>query len=329
VRGSIAPVVLTLVSVALILVNAAPLAAGEPMLLVVDRDLDGVHFVDPKSYEIVGLVRTGEGPQEIALSPDGKTAYVSNFGDYRSTISVVNIARMEKVRDISAESNYRPHGLAVTKNGRKLYATCEASRSVAEFELPTGKLLRSFFTNEKVTHMLALSPDEKTVWTANGATGNVTYIDLIEGRRKGAIMSGSGCESVSVLPNGKEVWVVNRRVGTILVINATTRRPVDTLECRGYPMRIRFTPDGKRALVSCAELNRVDIFDTATRKIAGRIETDRVPVGIDVTPDGKRAFVACNGQASVTILDLVKLEPADSFAVGKYPFSLAYVRQTP
>ena len=94
-------------------------------------------------------------------------------------------------------------------------------------------------------------------------------------------------------------------------------------------MRIRFTPDGKRALVSCAELNRVDVFDTANRKIAGSIETDPVPLGIDVTPDGKRAFVACNGQASVTILDLGKLEPADSFRVGKYPFSLAYVRQTP
>ena len=39
-------------------------------------------LVDPATENVLVRLPTGRGPHEVAVSPDGRTAYVSNFGRY-------------------------------------------------------------------------------------------------------------------------------------------------------------------------------------------------------------------------------------------------------
>ena len=194
--------------------------------------------------------------------------------------------------------------------------------------IPEGKVLRSFKTMEKLGRLLVLSPDNNTLYVANQVSGNVTYIDLVAGARKGSIRSGEGCEGIGISSDGAEVWVTNRRDNTIIVINTETKKIKNQIECRGYPLRAEFTPDGKRVLVSCAELDLISVFDASSYEIIGQIKTEKVPVGITFTPDGKRAYTANFGGSSVTVLDLEGMKDIVSFPVGKKPYGIHYVSIT-
>jgi YVTN family beta-propeller protein len=308
---------------------ALPVAAADhPLLLVVDREENILFFVNAETYETVATLRTGVQAQEVVLSPDGKTAFVSNFNDHRNTIMLVDVVEMTKIKDINPTPYYKPHGMAVTRDGKKLFVTCEASRAVVEMDIDSGQLLRAFDTAEKLTHMLALSPDEKTIYTTNSASGTVTIIDVGMGRRVGSLRSGGGCEGLAISPDGSEVWAANRRTDTITIIDTETNTAKDTIQCRGYPYRIKFTPDGERALVSCPSLNFVHVFDAKSRESIDVVRTNQAPVGIDITPDGKTAFSANVGKPSITVIDLEKLAEVTSFPIGTYPFAVKYVPAT-
>jgi len=300
-------------------------AYEQPLLLIADRNENMLYFVNAETFALVGRIKTGQQPQIIVVSPDGKTAYVSNHNDHKNTIMLVDLVDLVKIRDITPEPYYKPHDMAITADGKKMFVTCEASRVVVEMSLLTDKVTRAFKTREKLTHMLALSPDEQTIYTANAVNGNVSIIDVATGELKTTIPSGPGCEAIAISPDGSEVWAGNRRGDTITIIDTQTRNVKEKIDCRGYPLRIKFTPDGKRALVTCPAANRVAVFDSKSHEEIATVTTKPVPVGIDITPDGKRAFTANNGEPSITVIDLVTMEPLESFPIGEYPFAVTYV----
>jgi YVTN family beta-propeller protein len=300
-------------------------AYEQPLLLIADRDENMLYFVNAETLDLVGRIKTGHQPQTIVVSPDGKTAYVANHNDPENTIMLVDLVDLVKIRDIKPEPFNKPHDMAITADGKRMFVTCEANRVVVEMNLATDKVTRAFKTKEKLSHMLALSPDEKTIYTANTVNGSVCIIDVATGELKTTLVSGPGCEAIAISPDGSEVWAGNRRGDTITIIDTQTRKVKEKIDCRGYPLRIKFTPDGKRALVTCPAANRVAVFDSKSHEEITTVATKPVPVGIDITPDGKRAFTANNGEPSITVIDLVTMEPLESFPIGKYPFAVTYV----
>src|SRR5712691_5085958 len=63
-------------------VFAALQAANTPpgALLVLEKEQNTLVIVDPGSLKIVARVPAGKDPHEVAVSDDGKTAYISNYG---------------------------------------------------------------------------------------------------------------------------------------------------------------------------------------------------------------------------------------------------------
>src|SRR5260370_24171153 len=67
-------------------------------LLVLNKEDATLAIVDPASGKVVGCVPTGEGPHEVAVSSDGRFAFVGNYGKQTpgSTISVIDpVAQQE------------------------------------------------------------------------------------------------------------------------------------------------------------------------------------------------------------------------------------------
>src|SRR5579872_1549832 len=83
-------------------------AQSDRILTVVEENAGHVSFYDTQNGAKLGGLQVGFLPHEIAITKDGKTAYVSNFGikDYDSlagipgaSISVIDIPnRVEKYR---------------------------------------------------------------------------------------------------------------------------------------------------------------------------------------------------------------------------------------
>ena len=110
--------------------------ANGPRLYVVNRGSGNVSVIDavtnkvidanPATATTVDAIKVGSTPQQIAISPDGKSAYVTNYGS--NTVSIIDTVT-NKVVDanpattavdaIAVRSN--PDGVAVSADGSLVY----------------------------------------------------------------------------------------------------------------------------------------------------------------------------------------------------------------
>jgi len=321
----------------LMLAAVDPGVAAADLLVVLNKSDHEAVLVDPTTLETVARIATGQGPHEVAVSPDGRTAYVANYGMFAvfregqrqdhpgHTISVIDLERRQ-VRDTFDLGEFtRPHGMWVSRDGRVLWVTCEGAQAVLELDAATGAVRTVWKTGQEVSHMLVPTPDEKKLYVSNIRSGSVTVID----RATDAVHSlstGEGAEGIDVTPDGREVWVTNRGAQTVAVIATADDSVTARFESGGQmPIRVKFTPDGREAWVSNARSNSVTVFDVPSRRMLATIEVGAVPVGIQMSPDGRRAFVANTNDDRVTVLSVAERKVERAFAPGNEPDGMAWV----
>ncbi|QJR11967.1 Hydrazine synthase subunit beta [Usitatibacter rugosus] len=297
-------------------------------LVVLNKAESTLVTVDPATMKVLGRVATGRGPHEAVASADGKLAYVANYGDQspNNSLSIIDLATLKEVKRVDLGALVRPHGLA--EHGGKIYFTSETSRTVARYDPATDKVDWIAGTGQSTTHMLALSPDGKKIYTANIQSDSVTVL-TIGPPTPAAIVQvavGKSPEAIDASPDGREVWVGQNGDGRISIIDTATNTVKDSFKVGELPIRLKFTPDGKRVLVADPKNDALVVVDVATRREVKRIAIDGVPLGIQMAPDGKRAYVSRAQAGKVDAIDLEKLEVVGSVETGKGPDGLAYAR---
>lgn len=317
--------------------GAAPVRAD--LLIVLNKSDHEAALVDPATLSVIAKLPTGRGPHEVAVAPDGRTAWVCNYGavgvfrgegeqrfEAGNTLTVLDLVKRRVIRTVDLGAHRQPHGIAFSRDGKRLWITCEGAGAVIEVDAASGRVKRSWKTAQEVSHMLVPTPDEKRLFVANIRSGSATMIETASGAVT-SLPTGAGAEGIDVTPDGREVWVTNRSANTISVIEVAAGRVVDTLASGGeFPIRLKFTPDGREAWVSNARSNAVVVFDAATRTPLATIEVGAVPVGIQMSPDGKRAFVANTNDDRVTVIDVASRKVAGTIATGREPDGMAWAR---
>jgi YVTN family beta-propeller protein len=335
----------------LMAVSGAASAASSGTLLVLNKSDDTVSFIDLADNQVKATLPTGDGPHEVAISKDGKTAVVTNYGDNTNpgkTLTVVDVPGKKVVRTIDLGTYSRPHGI-VWLQGDEVAVTVEASKAVLVVGVNDGKVKYAIATDQAGTHMVAVSSKHRRAFTANIGSGSSTVIDLSTHQRVTDVVTGKGAEGIAVAPDGSEVWVTNREANTVSIVDPATLKITATLEPGKMPIRVKFTPDGTRALVSNAVSGDVAVFDTVTKKqlatipmqkegeklpqddtkrIASQFGTGPVPVGILMPESLAVAFVANTNFDTVTVIDLNTLKIVDRLKAGREPDGLGYTPLT-
>jgi YVTN family beta-propeller protein len=324
----------------LLLAVVDPGVAAADLLVVLNKSDHEAVLVDPSTLETMAKITTGLGPHEVAVSPDGRTAYVTNYGMFAvfkegqrqdhpgNTITVIDLER-RAVRDTFDLGAYtKPHGLWVSRDGGLLWVACEGAQTVLEMDAASGTIQRTWKTGQEISHMLVPTPDETKLYVANIRSGSVTVIERATDRVT-SLPTGEGAEGIDVTPDGREVWVTNRGAHTVAVIPTARDAVAERFTSGGQmPIRVKFTPDGREAWISNARSNTVTLFDVKTRRLLATIEVGAVPVGIQMTPDGRRAFVANTNDDRITVLSIPERKKLNTFAPGHEPDGMAWVTRT-
>jgi YVTN family beta-propeller protein len=316
---------LRLLAFAAALLALSTAALAQHRLLVLNKAEHTMSVLDPRTLKSLGKVDVGRGPHEVAVSADGRTAYVANYGDQapNNSLSIVDLATMKETKRVDLGALARPHGMV--ENGGKIYFTSEVSRAIARYDPVADKVDWIAGTGQTATHMIAVQRDGKRYWTTNIGSDTVTAIQV--GPPTGGIWQvkvGKQPEAIDLSPDESELWIGQNGDGHITVIDTASRTVKETFKVGELPIRLKFTPDGKRVVVTDPKGAGVIVLDAATRKEVKRIPMDGVPLGIQMAPDGKRAFIARAQAGTVEALDLEKLEIVGSGPTGKGPDGLAY-----
>src|SRR5439155_3924744 len=106
------------------------------------------------SKKVVGRVPTGEGPHEVAVSTDGRLAFVGNYGSGQApgrTISVIDLAAQKELRRVDLGPLRRPHGMFFGADN-KVYFTAEVSRLVVRYDPAANQFDWVMGTGQAGTH---------------------------------------------------------------------------------------------------------------------------------------------------------------------------------
>lgn len=330
-------------ALALLCVAVVPAAAGT--LVVANKTDHTVDLIDVATGRSRATLPTGHAPHEVATSPDGKLAVVSNYGprgEPGSSLTVIDVSGAEVLRTVDLGEHRRPHGLAWVATDR-LVVTTEGSAHLLVVDPLAGSITSAVETGQEISHMVVVVPGGGRAFVANIGSGTVTAVDLDAGRKLADIATGEGAEGIAMTPDGRHAWVANRGADSLSIIDTQTLEVVARLPCSGFPIRVVITPDGTRALVSCADTGEIALFDVAERKelrrakldltkvadAAQRLFGDRfgespVPVGLVIAPDGGRAWVAATQSDVVVAFDPHTLEVLDLIKAGREPDGMAY-----
>jgi YVTN family beta-propeller protein len=300
-----------------------PAEAGE--LLVVSKKEQKLAFYNTDTGELLGSAATGRDPREVVVSPDGRRAYVSDFGDLKNTVSVFDVPGRSLVKRIEIKKIYGPHGLVITNDGKSLFVTLEKSRSVARIDLASGRVAGKYDMGMSGSHYLALSPDNHWLYVANTVDDNVTLIDLTTNEIDRHLIAGDYPEGLAVSPDGAELWVGCQGTNNVAIVDTQTKKRVDQLQCPGSPTRLEFTPDGSRVLVTCTTFNDLVVFDASTREVIERVSAGATPFDIEIEPEGQTAYVGFAADNQVGVFSLESLEFVRTFDTVELPAGLAYI----
>jgi YVTN family beta-propeller protein len=335
-------------------------------LLVLDKSDRTLAIVDPASLKIVARVPAGEDPHEIVASPDGRVAYISNYGGTDSklnTISVVDLVGRKPLPAINLGALHSPHGLAFA--GGKLYFTAETNKALGRYDPATQTIDWILGTGQDRTHMIIVSEGSDRIFTSNVNSGTISILEQVMpsfppqsappgggpppnagpppgGPRKTweitNVSAGRGSEGFDVSPDGKEVWVANAQDGTVTIIDVASKKVSQTFPVSvNHANRLKCTPDGKRVLISGlgggpasgpdSKGSNLAILDTTTHKEVKQLSLGGGSAGILIVADGSRAYVAVSEKDKVAVIDLKTLEITGEIHTGKQPDGLAWAQR--
>lgn len=302
-------------------------AFAKDTLVVVNRGDSTLSIIDPVAMKVLATIPTGAGPHEVVLSADGKTAIVSNYGEQSAgtTLSIIDIESQKETKRFDILPMYRPHGLVEV--GGKVYFTAEVNNVIGRYDIAKEKLDWIVGTGQTASHMLAVTGDQKRIYTANVAVDSVTALEFGNvppaGSKVTHISVGKQPEAIDVSPDGKEVWVGLNVDNAIDVIDTATNKVVERIKLGERPYRLRFTPDGKQVIATMPNTKEFILLDAATRKELKRIKSESIPLGIAFSKDSKLAFASVAEKGMVLKIDLSSGQIIGSVEVGKVPDGIA------
>jgi YVTN family beta-propeller protein len=315
-------------------------------IIVLNKAAHTASVVDVANGEILATLKTGVGPHEIAVHPDGRFAVVADYGEAQpgSSLTVLDLDELKVVGSIDLGAPIRPHGVVFEPSGDHLWVSAETQRQVWRVSFPAGEVDLKIDSDASATHMVAWAPDGR-VFTANIGSGSTSVVGPRADGSYGLLAkvpTGGGAEGVCVTPNGKHVWVSNRADDSVSVIDATTLKVVKELPCAGFPIRAEATADGRMVLVSSATGGAVTLFDALDHSelariampfqvgeegdaILGQMGESSIPIGITLHPSGKLAFVANAAVDKIAVIDLVRRKVVAQLPTGRGPDGVAWV----
>ncbi|MEY4917667.1 MAG: hypothetical protein RL616_1580 [Verrucomicrobiota bacterium] len=273
----------------------------------------------------------------LKFSPDGTRLYLANVtGD----VKVFSVAKDRKISplfsialppvNLAKRTNDIPAGIAVSADGKKIYAALNLSNRLLELEAATGKVLRSWDVGVAPLELVLC---KNKIYVSNWGgrrpvagnvagpagqgtrvrvdargianEGSVSVIDLTgsDGFFQACeIVIGPHAGALALSPNGR--WLVAASAGSDLlsVIDTRSDEVVETITARqnpgdpfgAQPVALAFDASGKILYCANGSQNAVAVFQFAPRatKLLGLIPTGWFPSGLAFDARGKKICVA-------------------------------------
>src|SRR5262249_3100862 len=255
----------------------------------------------------------------VAMSPDGRTAYVSGLKDSTHQGEQVDPGTPGRDGDVIHVLRYDPKTGLAARVGLIPVPPPGSAPPVQSF--PPGSTEHRSWPRD-----IAVSPDGRTLLVAlnladaaaivDTATGDVRYVDVSRGA-PGCPTTAPPCAhypyGAGITNDGRYGLVGSETGGSVSVIDLTAGSVIKTIQVAAplsHPQGIAMDPKAPLAFVANANQDTITVIDTDSMSVARTLSVERPqgigtsPTYVSVTPDGCDLLSADSGEDAVAIFAL-------------------------
>jgi YVTN family beta-propeller protein len=217
----------------------------------------------------------------------------------------------------------RPHSVAVSPDGSRLYVTNFGDNSVSVVDPYREKVVATHPVGE-APYGVAVSPDGTDLYVAATGPGTVTQCsisgdDLVH---DGSILSADDHSKrpygMAVSPDG-HVYVTLALSDTVLMTDRFLKDPTSIPDV-DFPVGVVVSKDNARLYATNFFSKSVSVIDASGKAVVAEIPVGNEPYGVAMSPDGTRLYVAhFPGTGSVSVIDVSHGTVVASIPVGDGP----------
>jgi YVTN family beta-propeller protein len=263
--------------------EAVPGGGEKGILFIAMGPSNNFVMIDLATEKVMKAVAGPVNPHGIAVTPDGKYAYLTSRNP-----------------------------------GKKKKSMLPGDFPVSVVEIDSGKIKTTINVGGE-SHHVWMSPDGKEVYVTVPSVEGVVVIDTVINQVVKTIETGFKANSIVTSPDGKFIYVVNKGDDTLSVIDRGTFKVIKSITTGKGPDHLTITPDGKYIYITASYANEVWMSKTDPLMMVAKASVGKGPHGIAVSSDGKEVFVASRGNATFSVFSGPDLKKVYSMKLGKGP----------
>jgi YVTN family beta-propeller protein len=282
-------------------------------------------------------ITTAAAPEGVAISPDGRKAYVATRS---ALVSLINTANDFVLG--SPSTGEQAHAVIAGPSGRWVYV---ANGSMGISVLDAATATKTDIVPVMVSGVavnagggatlnpqgLAVSPDGRHLFVSdNEGGGMVVVIDIATKTTVTSFSEGPDWMplGIAVHPDGQGAYFAFTdtvsNVGVVRVFDTVTMTPTAiSIPVGARPTGVAVTPDGAKVYVSNNLDNSVSVIDSGTNLVSATVSAGLAPAGLAVSPDNSRVYVVNKLDNTVSVIAVASDAVVGTVTVGSGPESIA------
>lgn len=216
-----------------------------------------VYRIDLATFVIDAAIPVGAVPKFVAVSPDGKHAFASNWCSY--DFSVIDTSTNTETARLKLGAY--PRGIAIDPSSTNAYVAVMGSYDIAKIALADNSITWIKGVGNAPRH-LVMDPKGAFLYATLNGEGTVAKIDLSTGKVDAKVHTGSAPRSMAIAPDGQSLYVVNYDSSTITKLATSDLHMLQTITTPTHPIGIAYEPTANRVWVACYS-GAILLFDDA------------------------------------------------------------------
>ncbi len=255
----------------------------EPVGLAVDPDRRRAYVAASGEdlIETIGLLeqdvlsrlslRGGDGPVELALTPDGRTLLSANEGS--NTVSVIDALSLVETARIPVGNG--PRSILIDRAGRRAYSFNASSGTLTVLDIAARGVVGTIATEAGPLRGQFSSAGDK-LYVIHRSSPYLTVIDPLSLAVTARVYIGPGAIALKVDSQTDRIYLARRGAGTLEIYDPLSLLPVDTIPTEGDVSFLTIDDEGNNLYLLLPGMNQVQVL-----RIVGKETTARAEVGTD------------------------------------------------
>ncbi|HXW45093.1 MAG TPA: beta-propeller fold lactonase family protein [Streptosporangiaceae bacterium] len=186
----------------------------------------GISILSTASNTVVASFHLPAGPEQVAFSPDGSTAYVTTSAG----LYVISTATDQVTGLIGHLGD--PHGVVVSPDGSTVYVTNTVQNVVDVISTATDQVTATIPVGQLPWDEV-LSSDGKTLYVADPDSNQVSVIDTATNSVTGTLSVQGDPDTLALTADGSQLWVGTLTYCWVFVYSTATLDEVGGINLAG------------------------------------------------------------------------------------------------